>query len=247
MSKHHPNYISTIDLARFLGISVVAICKRITKGQLKAVKIGRSYVLSRSYIEEQFPNYPRHKITKEDFISVIEAAEIVGVHRTTLFRKIKSGQMKAHRVGRHYVIEKSQILKAKEEPLKYPVLIRDHVSVMELADLLRSNRKTIHYQIQTGKIKAAKIGHRYVIARENLPVQVEDLPPAAFLSEAYISVAQAARELAVSRIAVFKKIKKGQIKARKIGRSYVILESDLNEYKRDRRSFKPHQDGEAEE
>jgi len=236
MPKHHPNYISTADLARFLGISVVAIFKRIKKGQLKAIKIGRSYALPRTYIEEQFPDYPRHKLTEENFISVMEAAELMGVHRMTVFEKIKTGQIKAHRVGRHYVIEKSQLLKAEETPVQYPSLVRDHVSVMELADLMNSNRKTIQYQIQTGKIKATKVGRRYVIARENLPVQDQTLIPATFSSEQYISVAQAARELALSRIAVFKKIKKGQIKACRIGRSYAILKSDLKKYKLRRKS-----------
>ena len=38
----------------------------------------------------------------------------------------------------------------------------------------------------------------------------------------YISVAELAKMLGISRIAVFKKIKKGQILAEKIGRSYAI-------------------------
>lgn len=244
MPKHHPNYISTVDLARFLGISVVAIFKRITKGQLKAVKIGRSYALSRSYIEEQFPNYPRHTIAGEDFISVIEAAEMMGIHRTTLFRKIRSGHIKAHRVGRHYVIEKSQVLKVQETPLKDPALIRDYVSIMELADLLQTNRKSVFYQIKTGKIKATKVGRHYVIARGDIPsIGHESVKTEEFSAEAYVSVAQAAETWGISRIAVFKKIKKGQIKAQKIGRSYAILKSDL----RDQTPFKPHHDGEAEE
>ena len=38
----------------------------------------------------------------------------------------------------------------------------------------------------------------------------------------YISVAQMANLLGISRIAVYKKIKKGQIKAVRIGRSFAI-------------------------
>lgn len=38
----------------------------------------------------------------------------------------------------------------------------------------------------------------------------------------YISIAQFAKALGVSRIAVYKKIKKGQIKAIRIGRSFAI-------------------------
>jgi excisionase family DNA binding protein len=38
----------------------------------------------------------------------------------------------------------------------------------------------------------------------------------------YISIPEFARILGISRVAVYKKIKKGQIEARKIGRNYAI-------------------------
>lgn len=45
----------------------------------------------------------------------------------------------------------------------------------------------------------------------------------------YISVAELAKMLGISRIAVFNKIKKGQIPAEKIGRSYAISMEHVNE------------------
>ena len=39
----------------------------------------------------------------------------------------------------------------------------------------------------------------------------------------YISIAELARRLGISRIAVYKRVKKGDIKAIKIGRSYAVL------------------------
>lgn len=43
----------------------------------------------------------------------------------------------------------------------------------------------------------------------------------------YFSTAEAARQLKISRIAVFKKIQSGIIPANKIGRGYVISREDL--------------------
>jgi len=40
--------------------------------------------------------------------------------------------------------------------------------------------------------------------------------------KSYISVAELAKILGISRVAVFKRIKKGQIPAEKIGRAYII-------------------------
>ena len=45
----------------------------------------------------------------------------------------------------------------------------------------------------------------------------------------YISIAELAKMLGISRIAVFNKIKKGQIPAEKIGRSYAISMEHANE------------------
>lgn len=44
----------------------------------------------------------------------------------------------------------------------------------------------------------------------------------------YISVAELAKKLGISRIAVFKRIQKGQINAEKVGRSYVISMDDVD-------------------
>lgn len=43
----------------------------------------------------------------------------------------------------------------------------------------------------------------------------------------YLSTAELAKILNISHVAVFKKIKKGQIKAEKIGRNYAIKQSEL--------------------
>ncbi len=45
----------------------------------------------------------------------------------------------------------------------------------------------------------------------------------------FISVVELAKMLGISRVAVFKRIKKGQIPAEKIGRSYAISMSDVND------------------
>lgn len=45
----------------------------------------------------------------------------------------------------------------------------------------------------------------------------------------YISVAELAKMLGVSRVAVFNRIKKGQIPAHKIGRSYAVSMEDVSD------------------
>ena len=44
-----------------------------------------------------------------EYISTIEAAKILGVSRVTIFHKIKSGDISAAKVGRNYIVPRSEI------------------------------------------------------------------------------------------------------------------------------------------
>lgn len=43
-------YITIPELAEILGISRVAVYKKVKKGQIKAVKAGRNYAIARKYV-----------------------------------------------------------------------------------------------------------------------------------------------------------------------------------------------------
>ena len=43
-------YITIPQLAKILGISRVAVYKKVKKGQIKAVKAGRNYAIARKYV-----------------------------------------------------------------------------------------------------------------------------------------------------------------------------------------------------
>ena len=42
----HAKYITIPELAKLLGVSRIAIYKRVKKGQIPATKIGRTYVIT---------------------------------------------------------------------------------------------------------------------------------------------------------------------------------------------------------
>jgi len=44
-------YITVPELAKILGLSRVAVYKKVRKGQIKAVRIGRNYAISRKHLE----------------------------------------------------------------------------------------------------------------------------------------------------------------------------------------------------
>ena len=45
-------FITTTELAKILGISRIAVFKRIKRGQIKAIRVGRNFVIPRDSLPE---------------------------------------------------------------------------------------------------------------------------------------------------------------------------------------------------
>lgn len=51
MDKNKRRYISIPELAKLLGLSRIAVFKKVKSGEIPAVKIGRNYAISYYYID----------------------------------------------------------------------------------------------------------------------------------------------------------------------------------------------------
>ncbi len=45
-------YITIPQLAKILGITRIAVYKKVKKGQIKAIRIGRSYAIAKKYVAD---------------------------------------------------------------------------------------------------------------------------------------------------------------------------------------------------
>jgi len=50
MREKEVEYITIPQLAQILGISRIAVYKKVKKGKIKAIKIGRNYLIPKKYI-----------------------------------------------------------------------------------------------------------------------------------------------------------------------------------------------------
>ena len=46
---------------------------------------------------------------EKEFISTTEAAALLGISRVAIFKKIKSGEIKAEKIGRNFVIHRNNL------------------------------------------------------------------------------------------------------------------------------------------
>lgn len=56
------NYVSTLEAARVLGVSRVAMLKRITTGKVKAERVGGSFIIPLDEVRKQLGK--GHKLSK---------------------------------------------------------------------------------------------------------------------------------------------------------------------------------------
>lgn len=70
-------YISIHELAGMLGISRVAVFKKIKKGQIPAEKIGRSYAISMEYVTEMLDATTSEVLTEAKKFEIKRAVEKV--------------------------------------------------------------------------------------------------------------------------------------------------------------------------
>ena len=77
----------------------------------------------------------------KQFLSTNELAKILGISRIAVFKKIKSGEIKAQKVGRNYIIEKKDVFDFDSQELSETdkLLIDKAVkkTVKEYGDTLR--------------------------------------------------------------------------------------------------------------
>lgn len=220
MAAFRSQYVSTLEVAQFLGVTQATVINRIQKGTIEAVKIGRSYAIPRTYIQPEQHPYQIHQTEEREYISIMEAARHLGVTRMTIYKRIRKGQLPAKRVGRHFVIAIDDLNAART----HSESVKDCVSLPQYAQQVGMSRVAVWKKVKAGVLPAKRVGGRHFILVESSESQrsasaVDGL-------NNYRSVRELAQELGISRIAVFKKIQKGQIKALKVGRSYLIPKDD---------------------
>lgn len=70
-------YISIAELSKMLGISRIAVFKKVQKGQIPAEKIGRSYAISMEHVAEIINGADSGGLTESKKVEIKQAVEKV--------------------------------------------------------------------------------------------------------------------------------------------------------------------------
>ena len=64
-------FLSTVELAKILGISRIAVYKKIKKGEIKAIRVGRNFIIDRKDLAGVLDK----KLTKEGKLLIEKAVK----------------------------------------------------------------------------------------------------------------------------------------------------------------------------
>ena len=78
----------------------------------------------------------------KDFLSTTELAKILGISRIAVFKKIKSGKIKAKQVGRNFMISKKDL----------PAVLGDMVGNKERKDITNAVAKAVKQYGETFRL-----------------------------------------------------------------------------------------------
>jgi len=79
---------------------------------------------------------------EKQLLSTTEAAEILGVSRVAIFKKIKSGAIKARKIGRNFVIDKKEL----------PAILGEVLSEEKKRNIEKAVKKTVKEYGETLKL-----------------------------------------------------------------------------------------------
>ena len=69
-NQQNGEFLSTLELARLLGMSRISVFNKIKKGEIKAIKVGRAYIINRKDVPEITGQVLNNKTSQEIDIAV---------------------------------------------------------------------------------------------------------------------------------------------------------------------------------
>jgi excisionase family DNA binding protein len=147
------SYLTIPQLAKILGISRIAVYKKVKKGIIPGKKIGRNFVVSATHL--------RAEISSKNYSSTTQLAQDLNVHRTTIYRRAKKGIIPGIKVGRGFAHTKRYTKDVKADEREDAGFI----SVPELAKRMGMSRIAVYKKVKKGIIAAVKRGKGFVIRK----------------------------------------------------------------------------------
>ena len=158
-------------------------------------------------------------MVKKSYKSIAQLAQELGLTRDAVYKRIKRGEIDASMIGKRYASE--------ADPSKY-------LSIAQFANEVGVSRIAIYTRINRGQLEAIQVGRNHLIpvesiaevqqsrlSRQRSRKQKEQTLKKTLITRRHFSVCELADELGLTRDAIYKRIKRGDIAASQVGRNFA--------------------------
>lgn len=105
--------------------------------------------------------------------------------------------------------------------------MNEYMSITDFIDTVHISRPTAYSLIKDGKIKAIRVGKTWRIPRDEVERYISANKD---FADEYIKVDEFRKKLGISRLTAYKIIRRGDVKACKIGKAWCIPREEIERY-----------------
>ena len=147
--------LNQLQIADRLHLNRVYVARLIKQGRIQAVKSGRSYKVK----SENLDKFLKTKFNQK-FYTILDVANLLKIHRTTVSKLIAKNELKAVQIGRFFLIPEIELKKLIKTDIPEKVY-----TIAELSQITNTARTTLVRSIRCNKLQAIKIDEEYRISK----------------------------------------------------------------------------------
>jgi excisionase family DNA binding protein len=185
-------FVTPPEAAKITGITVAVIGTKIRRGQLSAVKVGKSVLIPRSELKQAKltenlatpSDLPEHKELRKvikRFYTVREAAEVMGVDIKLVNTARQNGKLFYFKAGSGVLIPKSEVKRFQKAQLAehntriespecdaMQEILKGFSTIKEAGEFLGAGRAFVYTKIRSREIPSIKVGAGILIPNSQL-------------------------------------------------------------------------------
>jgi excisionase family DNA binding protein len=206
--RPRPDWLTLAEAAALLKMSPATTCRYIYQCLLQAQKVRGCWYIPKQSVSDFTTIYTKWYTSRD-------AARLLRVTRNTVFTWIKSGDLEAYRIRQGYRINPESVHRILEQRARC-------ITTTEAANRMCVTEATVRYFIAIGKLKARMFRERFYIDRDSFERFIAEYGDVRAereraLREGWLPLSTIARMLGYRADSLRRKVKRGQLPARRIG------------------------------
>lgn len=231
------------QLAEILNVSYRTAYRRVASGEIHHVRVGSNYRITKAdidaYLTKTTDSTAKEQITMDnisnntkittenipDVLTITDVAALLGIDYHTAYRRIRDGVIPSTQEGKHRLVSREDI----ETYMHYVPSEHNenYLSVQDVAAHIGIADNAVYELIKSGELPSIRIGGRHCIDKTAV---IDYTSRTSLKTNTTLSVKEFAEKLNVPYAAASDIIRKGKVRAVRVGKHYRVPVDAVDEY-----------------